>query len=441
MKVAFHTLGCKVNSYETEAVLEQFKDTSFEIVDFNSFADVYVVNTCSVTKEASRKSRQILHRSKKINPKAICVALGCYAQEDKENLMKDSKVDIVIGNNEKNKTLEFVMDLIHKNQDKNLKFKITLVDDLTHCTVYENQKITNQGEHVRAYVKIQDGCNRFCSYCIIPYLRGRSRSRDLEDILSEVKNLADNGYQEIVLTGIDISMYGLDLDQEKGADYHIANLCEKIATIEGIKRIRFGSLEVSLITEEFVQRLSKINSICPHFHLSLQSGSDSVLKRMNRKYTTKEYKESVELLRKYFDNPAITTDIIVGFPEESEEEFNETLSFANEIGFAGIHVFPYSRRKGTKADNMKGQLSANQKAKRVAILLEETKQLQKEYIRKFEGKVVSVLVEEEVLSGDEKIQRGFTPHYIKVQIESDENLVNKIVTVTLEEKNILAFLE
>ncbi len=440
MKVAFHTLGCKVNSYETQAILEQFKELSFEIVDFNSFADVYVVNTCSVTKEASRKSRQILHRSKKINPKAMTVALGCYAQEDKEGLMKDPKVDVIIGNNEKSKTLEVVMEIIHKNLDKNLKFKATLVEDLTHCTVYEEQKITNQGEHVRAYVKIQDGCNRFCSYCIIPYLRGRSRSRKKEDILAEVKTLAENGYKEIVLTGIDLSMYELDIE-ETSADKAIATLCEEIDKIEGIERIRFGSLEVSLITKEFADRLSKLKSICPHFHLSLQSGSDSVLKRMNRKYSTSEYKESVELLRKYFDSPAITTDIIVGFPEESEEEFNQSVNFAKEIGFASIHVFPYSRRKGTKADKMKGQLSAGQKSKRVAMLIEETKELQKEYIKGFLGKSVSVLVEEEVEIEGKKVYRGFTPNYIKVQFESEENLINQITKIKLEDKNILAFSE
>ncbi len=441
MKVAFHTLGCKVNSYETQAILEQFKDLSFEVVDFNSFADVYVVNTCSVTKEASRKSRQILHRSKKINPKALTVALGCYAQEDKEGLMKDLKVDVVIGNNEKSKTLEIVMDLIHKNQDKNLKFKATLVEDLTNCREYEEQKITNQGEHVRAYVKIQDGCNRFCSYCIIPYLRGRSRSRKKEDILAEVKNLAENGYKEIVLTGIDLSMYGLDLEEKKNADIAIVELCEEIDKIDGIERIRFGSLEVSLITEEFVQRISKLESICPHFHLSLQSGADSVLKRMNRKYSTQEYKKRVDLLRKYFDNPAITTDIIVGFPEESEEEFNESVNFAKEIGFAGIHVFPYSRRKGTKADKMKGQLSKSQKAKRVATLLEVEKELEKEYIKSFTGKTLSVLVEEEILTEEGKIQIGFTPNYIKVQLKSEESLINQIVPITLEDKNLLAFSE
>ncbi len=438
MKVAFHTLGCKVNSYETQAVLEQFKDMSFEVVDFDSFADVYIVNTCSVTKEASRKSRQILHRTKKINPKAITVALGCYAQEDKEALMKDSKVDIVIGNNEKSKTLELVMDIIHKNQDKGLKFKVTLVEDLTHCKTYESQEITNQGEHVRAYVKIQDGCNRFCSYCIIPYLRGRSRSRTKEDILSEVKTLANNGYKEIVLTGIDLSMYGQDLE-EISADKAIVDLCKEIEEIEGIKRIRFGSLEVSLISEYFVSELSKLESICPHFHLSLQSGCDSVLQRMNRKYTANEYKQSVELLRKYFDNPAITTDIIVGFPEESEEEFNQTVNFAKEIKFAAIHVFPYSRRKGTKADNMKGQLTAGQKAKRVATLLEVAKQLQKEYVHSFEGKKVRVLVEEEVLSDEGKIQQGFTPHYIKVRLKNEESLINQMVEITLDEKNTLAF--
>lgn len=441
MKAAFHTLGCKVNSYETQSVLEQFQSADFEVVDFSDEADVYIVNTCSVTKEASRKSRQILHRSKKINPKAITVAIGCYAQEDKEGLVKDPKVDIVIGNNEKSKTLDLVLDLLEKRKIKNLKFGISLVDDLTHCTDFENQTITNQEGHVRAYVKIQDGCNRFCSYCIIPFLRGRSRSRKEEDIVAEIKTLAQNGYKEIVLTGIDISMYGLDFENNQdGADINIVKLVEKINAIDGIERIRFGSLEVSLITKDFVDRLSKLDKVCPHFHLSLQSGSDSVLRRMNRKYNKQEYLDSVYLLRKYFDRPAITTDIIVGFPEESEEEFSETLDFVKKIGFAQIHVFPYSRRKGTKADSMKGQLSHAQKSKRVGQLIEVAKLLQKEYINQFLDSKVRILVEEEINDG-ETFQIGFTPHYIKVSVKSEESLINQIIDVTLEEKNILAFSE
>lgn len=441
MKVAFHTLGCKVNSYETQSVLEQFQSADFEVVDFSDEADVYIVNTCSVTKEASRKSRQILHRSKKNNPKAITVALGCYAQEDRESLVKDSKIDIVIGNNEKSKAVELVFDLLEKRKIKNLKFGISLVDDLTHCTDFENQTITNQEGHVRAYVKIQDGCNRFCSYCIIPYLRGRSRSRKEEDIVAEIKTLAQNGYKEIVLTGIDISMYGLDFENNQdGADINLIKLVEKINDIEGIERIRFGSLEVSLVTKDFAYRLSRLYKVCPHFHLSLQSGSDSVLIRMNRKYDKSEYVSSVNLLREYFDKPAITTDIIVGFPEESEEEFNETIDFVKQIGFAGIHVFPYSRRKGTKADSMKGQLTHAQKAKRAATLIEMGKQLQKEYINQFLGSKVSILIEEE-LKNEETSCIGFTPNYIKVSIKESQSRINQIVEVTLEEKNILAFSE
>ncbi len=415
MKVAFHTLGCKVNSYESQAVAEQFLNENFEIAQFSDFCDVYIVNTCSVTAEAARKSRQMLHRCKKINPEATVIACGCFAQEAKEELLEDGAVDYVVGNNEKSRIIRLIAD---KQQKK------VLVDDLTHCMDYENQNITNQGSHVRAYVKIQDGCNRFCSYCIIPFLRGRSRSRNPEDILEEIKILAGNGYKEIVLTGIDIS------DYQKDGPRALTTLIEKVNEIDGIERIRLGSLEVSLITEDFVNRIAACRKICPHFHLSLQSGCEETLKAMNRHYTPKEYAKAVERLRKAFENPAITTDIIVGFAGESEENFEESRSFAEKIAFAESHVFPYSRRKGTRADLMGGQLSKAEKAKRVGRMIETTDQLTEEFIRHHIGQELEILVEEEKTIRGEKYQVGYTKDYVKAALRSKKEEINKIVTFT-----------
>ncbi len=415
MKVAFHTLGCKVNSYESQAIAEQFLNENFEIAQFSEFSDVYIVNTCSVTAEAARKSRQMLHRCKKINPEAIVIACGCFAQEAKEELLEDGAVDYVVGNNEKSRILSLIAE---KQQEK------VLVDDLTHCTLYEDQNITNQGSHVRAYVKIQDGCNRFCSYCIIPFLRGRSRSRSPEDILEEVRILAENGYKEIVLTGIDIS------DYQKNGPEALADLIERVNEIEGIERIRLGSLEVSLITEDFVKRIAACRTICPHFHLSLQSGCEETLKTMNRHYKPEEYAQAVKLLRKVFQDPAITTDIIVGFAGETEENFEESRAFVEKIGFAESHVFPYSRRKGTRADQMKGQLSKAEKTKRVGRMMETTNALTEEFVKRRVGQNVEILVEEEKIIQGETYQIGFTRDYVKAGLKSDEGIINKIVTFT-----------
>lgn len=415
MRVAFHTLGCKVNSYESQAITEQFINENYEIGQFSDFCDVYIVNTCSVTAEASRKSRQMLHRCKKINPDAIVIACGCFAQEAKAELLSDGAVDYVVGNNEKSQILKLISE---KQRER------VLVDDLTHCMDYENQMITNQGSHVRAYVKIQDGCNRFCSYCIIPFLRGRSRSRSQSDILEEVRTLAENGYKEVVLTGIDIS------DYQKNGSEALAELIEKVNGISGIERIRLGSLEVSLITDNFVKRIAACSKICPHFHLSLQSGCEDTLKAMNRHYSPKEYAKAVEMLREIFSEPSINTDIIVGFPGETEENFEASRSFVEEIRFAESHVFPYSRRKGTRADQMRGQLSKAEKAKRVGRMMETTNSLTEEFVKQHVGQEAEILVEEEKTIGNEKYQIGFTKDYVKAGLKSDEKLINKIVTFT-----------
>lgn len=426
MKAAFHTLGCKVNSYETQAIAEQFRQNGFEMVPFREAADVYIVNTCSVTAEAARKSRQMLHRCKKINPDALVVACGCYAQEVREELLKDHMVDLIAGNNEKSKLLETVTSMLQQND----RPEQVLYQDLTHCTVYEEQHITNQGDHVRAYVKIQDGCDRFCSYCIIPFLRGRSRSRKSDEILREVRTLAANGYKEIVLTGIDLSDYKED-------DISLADIVVMVGQITGIERIRISSLEERAITKDFMEKLSSCEAFCPHFHLSLQSGCDKTLERMNRHYTAEEYLSAVRLIRTYFPNAAVTTDVIVGFPGESEEDFEESKKMIEEAAFAQIHVFPFSRRKGTKADRMQDQLTRAVKAQRAAAMMGVGEKMQKEYLSSFLGKELSVLVEEEITTDGETYQVGFSRNYIKCAIHTNETLINKIVIFVPEEIGLL----
>ncbi len=418
MKVAFHTLGCKVNAYETQAILEQFQENGFTIVDFQDAADVYIVNTCSVTAEAARKSRQMLHRCKKRSADAIVVATGCYAQEVKEELLRDQTIDMIVGNNEKNKLLEAVCSLLQ--QKKNNPERI-LYEDLTHCTVYEEQSISNQGDHVRAYVKIQDGCDRFCSYCIIPYLRGRSRSRGIEDIRNEVQTLAQNGYKEIVLTGIDLSDY-------KDGTVLLADIVSLVNEVDGIERVRLSSLEERIITKEFLQKLSSCETFCPHFHLSLQSGCDRTLQRMNRHYSAKEFLSAIRLIREYFPDAAITTDVIVGFPGESREDFEESMRMVSEAAFSELHVFPFSRRKGTKADQMTDQLTRAEKENRVASMMALGGKMQKEYLTSFIGKELAVLVEEEATLDEDVYQIGFSQNYLKCAIHTKEKLINKIVT-------------
>lgn len=427
MKAAFHTLGCKVNAYESQAILEQFRENGFTIVDFQDPADVYIVNTCSVTAEAARKSRQMLHRCKKRSPGAIVVATGCYAQEVKEELLRDQTIDMIVGNNEKNKLLEAVYALL---QQKSAKPERILYEDLTHCTVFEEQSISNQGDHVRAYVKIQDGCDRFCSYCIIPYLRGRSRSRSREEIQKEVQTLAQNGYKEIVLTGIDVSDY-------KDDKTTLSDIISLVSEVNGIERVRLSSLEERIITREFLKTLASCETFCPHFHLSLQSGCDRTLQRMNRHYTSEEFLSAVRLIREYFPDGAITTDVIVGFPGESREDYEDSMRMVSQAAFSELHVFPFSRRKGTKADKMPYQLTRAEKSERVSSMMELGKKMQQEYLTSFIGKPLHVLIEEEVTLKGEIYQVGFSENYLKCAISSKDKLINKIVTFVPKEAGVL----
>lgn len=422
-KIAFLTLGCKVNSYETEAMQALLLAAGATIVEFNETADIYVVNTCSVTNMADRKSRQMLHRAKKKNPDAVVVAAGCYAQTADEAAMRETGIDVVIGNNQKKQIVEILENYMAGVENKRL--------EIGKETEYEELSLDTQVEHTRAYIKIQDGCNQFCSYCIIPYARGRIRSRKPEDVVEEVKRLAANGYQEIVLTGIHLSSYGRTsyekMTEEGGQP--LLDLILKINEVEGIKRIRLGSLEPRIITEEFVKTLAECTKVCPHFHLSLQSGSDSVLKRMNRKYTTEEYAQSVEILQKYYEAPAITTDIIVGFPQETEEEFAETMEFAKRIGFSKIHVFKYSRRKGTVADKMSGQVDEQVKNVRSERLMALEASLGEAYRERFLGSDEVVLFEESAVVDGEICQVGYNERYVRIAAKTEEDLSNCIRTV------------
>ena len=360
--VAFCTLGCKVNQYETDAMRGSFEAEGYEVKEFSQEASVYVINTCTVTNMADRKSRQMMHRAKKKNPDGIIVAVGCYVQAAKEQLEEDMLIDLVIGNNMKSQVVQIVEQYIQDN--RHTEDRDAYVADIAHSHEYETMHIETVSEHTRAYIKIQDGCNQFCSYCIIPYARGRVRSRKMEDILQEVRNLTANGYKEIVLTGIHISSYGLDFEHtaDEQEDYGpfknsaLIDLIEALSGIEGLERIRLGSLEPRIITENFVRRLCKVPQICPHFHLSLQSGCDETLKRMNRHYTTALYLEKCGILRQYFDRPALTTDVIVGFPGETEEEFAQTERFLETVHFSDMHIFKYSKRRGTKAADMPNQI-------------------------------------------------------------------------------------
>ena len=385
-KVAIHSLGCKVNSYEAESMEIMLRDEGYEIVPFSEDvqADIYIINTCSVTNIADRKSRQMLHKAKKMNPEAVVVAAGCYVQADPDGVKKDECVDIILGNNMKISIVEALNDYFGGSDKTSY-----LVDINDKYQEYESLKINQTGEHTRAYIKIQDGCNQFCSYCIIPYVRGRVRSRKPEDIVNEVKTLAATGVKEVVLTGIHISSYGTDLE-----NISLIELIEAIHEIEGIKRIRLGSLEPRIITEEFAKRIAGLEKICPHFHLSLQSGCDKTLKAMNRKYNTEEYYEGCVKLREVFDNPAITTDVIVGFPGETEEDFLETRKFLEKVHFYEMHIFKYSRRKGTVADKMKEQVADTVKSERSAVLLALEKAQSLEYRKMYIGKRLEVLIEE-----------------------------------------------
>lgn len=427
-KVALHNLGCKVNAYETEAMQEMLEKEGYEIVPFKEGADIYIINTCTVTNIADRKSRQMLHRARKMNPDAIVVAAGCYVQaQENEHHELDSCIDIVIGNNKK-------QDLIQILDEYESKCKTEEVIDINHTNEYENLNLSRTGEHTRAYIKVQDGCNQFCSYCIIPFARGRVRSRSLEDVVQEVTTLSGNGYKEVVLTGIHLSSYGVDFEeQEARKKTDLLTLILAVHEIPGIERIRLGSLEPRIITEEFAKTIAGLPKMCPHFHLSLQSGCDAILKRMNRRYTTGEYYEKCELLRKYFDHPALTTDVIVGFPGETEEEFEESKAFVDKVNFYETHIFKYSKREGTRAAVMENQVPEQIKAERSAQLIELGAKKQEAYEKEMVGKDVEILVEEPAQINGKEVQVGHTKEYIKVALESDENLQNQIVKVRIDD--------
>ena len=422
-KAALHNLGCKVNAYETEAMQEMLEQAGYEIVPFKEGADVYVINTCTVTNIADRKSRQMLHRARKLNPEAVVVAAGCYVQTQGEREI-DPCIDIVIGNNHK-KDLVRILREYEENREKDRAGEI---GDINMTKEYESLHLTRTGEHTRAYIKVQDGCNQFCTYCIIPYARGRVRSREMQDVEQEVRTLAGNGYQEVVLTGIHLSSYGIDFDGQR----HLIELIRAVHEIEGIRRIRLGSLEPGIVTEEFAEALASMPKICPHFHLSLQSGCDAVLKRMNRKYTSGEYYEKCRILRKYFDAPALTTDVIVGFPGETEAEFQESYDFVDKVDFYETHIFKYSKREGTKAASMPDQVDEQIKAQRSARLIELGEKKRKAYEKKFIGRTVEVLVEEDAVINGKNVQTGHTKEYIKIALDSEENLRNCIVNVQID---------
>lgn len=417
-KAALHNLGCKVNAYETEAMQHLLEEAGYEIVPFTQKADVYVINTCSVTNMADRKSRQMLHKAKKNNPDSIVVAAGCYVQTSEKEVLNDLSVDIVIGNDRKH-------DLVRLLEEYSLDSVNDTVDDINDGKHdFEELFIDQTKEHTRAFIKVQDGCNQFCSYCIIPYARGRVRSRRFENVIAEVERLAANGFKEVVLTGIHLSSYGVDFEEATG----FLELIQAVNAVKGIERIRLGSLEPKIVTEHFASELSKLDKICPHFHLSLQSGCDATLKRMNRKYTTKEYERGCELLRKYFVHPAITTDVIVGFPGETEEEFEQTEAYLEHIHFYEMHIFKYSKRKGTRAAVMPDQIDEQIKAVRSEKLIALGHDMSKEFRKFYIGKNEEVLFEEKAVIGDKEYFVGYTKEYVKVAKKTDENLENQIVS-------------
>lgn len=440
-KVALHNLGCKVNSYETEAMQEMLENAGYEIVPFKEGADIYVINTCTVTNIADRKSRQMLHRARKMNPDAIVIAAGCYVQAQEEQQKTDPCIDIVIGNNKKKDLIQLLEEYEANKKDREEFVEETeifeseeimpvkkAVIDINHTKEYEELQLSKTGEHTRAYIKVQDGCNQFCTYCIIPYARGRVRSRNLKNILEEVKTLAENGYKEVVLTGIHLSSYGIDLKTGET----LLSLIQAVHEVEGIERIRLGSLEPRIITEEFARTIAAMPKMCPHFHLSMQSGCDATLKRMNRRYSSEEYYEKCELLRKYFENPALTTDVIVGFPGETEEEFAQSKAFIDKVNFYETHIFKYSKRAGTKAAVMPDQIPEQIKTERSAELLELDAMKRDAYEKTLIGKEVEVLIEEQIEVEGKKVWVGHTKEYVKIAVESDNIIENSIIKVEIK---------
>lgn len=415
-KAAFHNLGCKVNSYETEAMEQQLVQAGYEIVPFAPGADVYVINTCSVTNMADRKSRQMLHKAKKLNPHAVIVAAGCYVQTALERTGLEVEADIILGNNKK-KDLVLALEEYEAGREEAL----SRVIDINHTREYENMGITRSGEHTRACIKVQDGCNQFCSYCIIPYARGRARSRSIQDVTAELERLAASGVKEAVLTGIHLSSYGQDLGS------NLLELIGRVHEIEGIRRIRLGSLEPGIVTEEFARALSGMEKVCPHFHLSLQSGCDTVLHRMNRRYTAGEYAGRCEILRRHFSRPALTTDVIVGFPGETEEEFQETVEFLKKIRLYETHVFKYSKRKGTRAAEMPDQVSEQVKAERSDVLLALNRENKSAFLKEWTGEECQVLFEEKIAVGGREFWAGYTKEYIRAVMPGEDSLENHIL--------------
>ena len=443
-KVAFHNLGCKVNSYELEFVQQRFTENDFRIVPFDQKADIYVVNTCTVTNIADRKSRQMLHRAKTLNPDAIVVAMGCYVETSKDEARKDLGIDVLIGNSDKGHAYEKIVEFLNNKDSNNTEDKHLLVNDINETKEYDEFKLSFTTEHTRVHVKIQDGCNQFCSYCAIPLARGRVRSRKIEDIVSEIEGLCKNNYKEFVLTGIHLSSYGMEnynieMSNENPVGYSeyenakLIDAIEAVAKIKGVKRIRLGSLEPRIITEDFLKRLVATGKICPHFHLSLQSGSDSVLKRMNRRYSTDEFLEKTKLIREYFIHAGITTDVIAGFPGETNEEFIETREYMNKVDFYEAHIFKYSRRRGTLADKMDNQLTDKEKSVRSEILIKDANERSRKFREYYIGKRAEVLFEETIVIGGEDYLTGYTREYVKVALKSgDEKLINEIRDVRIE---------
>lgn len=433
--VAFHNLGCKVNGYEMDYMQQTLQEQGYQIVPFDTKADIYIINTCTVTNIADKKSRQMLHRARKQNPDAVVVAVGCYVQAGNEEVLKDLSIDLAIGNNRKKDLALILEEFLQEREQGNLSCDKTLcgktVIDIGHTDEFESMQLKGTAWHTRAFIKVQDGCDQFCSYCIIPYARGRIRSRSMDEVIEEVRGLAQNGYREVVLTGIHLSSYGME--SGKGTDFSkskLLSLILEVAQVQGIERIRLGSLEPRIITPEFAKGLAECPKLCPHFHLSLQSGSADVLKRMNRKYSPEEYYEKVCILREYFQDPAITTDVITGFPGESAQEFEETVKFLEKVSFYEMHIFKYSKRKGTLAASMEGQVEESVKGSRSARLMELEEQMSRHYREKFLHKEVEVLFEEEKFISGKSYQVGHTREYVLVACEAKENLSGQIGLVT-----------
>ncbi|AEY66846.1 tRNA (N(6)-L-threonylcarbamoyladenosine(37)-C(2))-methylthiotransferase MtaB [Clostridium sp. BNL1100] len=426
-KVAFYTLGCKVNQYESEAVSSIFEQNGYEVVSFEQDSDVYIINTCTVTNLSDRKSRQAIRKAKKTNPDSIVIVMGCYAQTSSEEVLKIPGVNMVIGTKDRGRIMEYV-ERIEAGE-----CRINAVDNIMASRSFEELKLSTYKERTRAYLKIQEGCSQFCAYCIIPYARGPIRSRKPDDIIEEVRHLADSGFLEVVLTGIHLASYGRELE-----DTDLLDIIRKIHSIDGIKRIRLGSIEPTTITKEFVEAAGGLPKLCPHFHLSLQSGCDKTLTEMNRKYNTDEYRKSVELLKNNITDVAITTDLMVGFPGETEEDFLKSRDFAEEIGFSKIHVFKYSPRKGTPAAEMKNQINPEEKERRSEIMLALSDELEKKYLERYVGRNMEVLYEQE-MHGEEGYIEGLTNNYIRVMAKGDISLKGKLAETKLSKVNGVLF--